>query len=153
MKMNIKGNDCFQTPKYLFNQLNEIFNFEKDICCTTENCLCDDGFYFDKGFDALNENWQGRCFCNPPFSKKAEFIKKASEEIEKENCHVVVMILPSNCTDCKAFHDYIYKKHHFEILKGRVSFIDPETKKPNSGNNSGTMIVYFKKNIKIMKEK
>lgn len=35
----------------------------------------------------------------------------------------------------------------YEVLEGRISFIDPATNKPKSGNNSGTVIVYFKKKI------
>jgi len=61
MKMNQKGkgNDNFQTPEYIFNQLNEIFNFDIDIACTNKNCLCPKGFYFNKGLNALNTHWGG----------------------------------------------------------------------------------------------
>lgn len=59
------------------------------------------------------------------------------------------MILPLNSMDTKAWHKFIEGKFHYEILEGRVSFIDPETQKPKSGNNSGTVIVYFKKRIEI----
>lgn len=57
------------------------------------------------------------------------------------------MILPSNCMDGSAFQKYIYKKFDYEILNGRVSFIDPETGEEKKGNNSGTIIVYFKERI------
>ena len=86
-------------------------------------------------------------FCNPPFSKKAEFIAKAYNEVVNGECPVVVMVLPSNCMDCRAFHKYIYKQFYYEILEGRVSFIDPTTGKAAKGNNSGTTVVYFKKGI------
>lgn len=86
-------------------------------------------------------------FCNPPFSQKAAFIKKAYEEVINGDCPVVVMVLPSNCQDSKAFQQYIKKNFFYETLSGRVAFIDPETKQPMKGNNSGTTIVYFKKDI------
>ena len=54
--------------------------------------------------------------------------------------------------DTKAWHKFIEGKFHYEILEGRVSFIDPETQKPKSGNNSGTVIVYFKKRIEIKRK-
>ena len=57
------------------------------------------------------------------------------------------MILPSLCMDTRAWHEYIEGRYHYEILEGRISFIDPETGKTKSGNNSGTVIVYFKKKI------
>ena len=148
MKMNVKGNDNFRTPRDVFKQLDAIFNFTLDAACTSENCLCPKGFLFDFGFDALTCSWEGhRVFCNPPFSQKAKFIEKAYNEVINGNCPIVVMILPSNCQDSKAFQKYIKKNFFYETIAGRVSFINPETGKPQKGNNSGTTIVYFKKDI------
>ena len=157
MNQKGRGNDNFQTPRHIFEQLNKIFNFEIDIACTSKNCLCNNGFYHDQNMDALKESWDfsgggGRAFCNPPFSLKAEFIEKAHNEVSKGNCSICVMILPLNSMDTKAWHDFIEGKYHYEILRGRISFIDPETQKPKSGNNSGTVIVYFKKRISIKNE-
>ena len=87
-------------------------------------------------------------FCNPPFSKKKDFIEKAYNEVMFGNCPVVVMVLPSNCLDGSAFQNFIKNKFFYEVLAGRVAFIDPETQRPMKGNNSGTVIVYFKKDIK-----
>lgn len=146
--MNNKGNDMFQTPNGIFKQLNDIFTFTKDAACCTYNCKAENGFYYDKGFNGLVEDWKGeRIFCNPPFSKKAEWIKKAHDEVLNNDCHICVMILPTNCLDSMAWHEYIEGKFDYEILKGRVSFINPETGKPQSGNNAGTVIVYFKKRV------
>ena len=154
MIMNQKGqgNDNFQTPMYIFEQLNKIFNFELDIACNSINCLCKNGFYHDLGFDALTACWGGRSFCNPPFSQKAEFIEKAYNEVVYGTCPICVMILHLNSMDTKAWHKFIEGKFHYEILEGRISFIDPETQKPKSGNNSGTVIVYFKKRIEIKRK-
>lgn len=147
MKMNVKGNDNFRTPDHIFKQLNDIFNFTLDAACTTEDCKCPSGYCFDTGVDALKMSWGGRVFCNPPFSQKAAFIKKAYDEVINGDCPVVVMVLPSNCQDSKAFQQYVKKNFFYETLSGRVAFIDPETKQPMKGNNSGTTIVYFKKDI------
>lgn len=148
MKMNVKGNDNFRTPQNLYNQLDRIFNFTLDAACTTEDCKCPRGLYYDKGLNALNCSWRReRVFCNPPFSQKAEFIEKAYNEVINGDCPVCVMVLPSNCQDSKAFQKFIKKNFFFETLSGRVAFIDPEKKQPMKGNNSGTTIVYFKKDI------
>jgi site-specific DNA-methyltransferase (adenine-specific) len=155
--MNQKGNDEFCTPKHLFDQLDDIFKFELDVACTSHNNLLSDrgciyyegGFCYDKKFDGLKLSWgDERCFCNPPFSDKAKWIEKAYNEVINGNCPICVMILPTNCMDSKAWHKYIEGKMFYEILEGRVSFIDPKTQEPKSGNNSGTIIVYFKKKIK-----
>lgn len=148
MKMNVKGDDNFRTPDHIFNQLNDIFSFTLDAACTTEDCKCPKGLYFDKGIDALSRDWSNeRVFCNPPFSQKAAFIEKAYDEVINGNCPIVVMVLPSNCQDSKAFQQYVKKNFFYETLSGRVVFIDPETKQPMKGNNSRTTIVYFKKDI------
>lgn len=150
MKMNQKGrgNDEFCTPDYIFQQLNRIFNFTLDVAASSSNTKCLE--YMPKELSALEYHWGNyRCFCNPPFSKKAEFIKKADDEIQNYECPICVMILPLNCMDTKVWHEYIEGRYHYEILKGRIAFIDPETNKPKKGNNSGTVIVYFKKKIQI----
>lgn len=153
MNQKGRGNDCFQTPKFIFTQLDKIFNFEIDIACTTQNCLAPKGFYYDRSINALQVNWGGeRAFCNPPFSQKAEFIEKAHNEVLNGSCPICVMILPLNSMDTKAWHKFIEGKFHYEILEGRISFIDPATGQPKSGNNSGTVIVYFKKRIKVRRE-
>lgn len=86
-------------------------------------------------------------FCNPPFSQKAAFIEKAYNEVVNGDCSVCVMVLPSNCQDSKTFQKFIKKNFFYETLCGRVAFIDPKTKQPMKGNNSGTTIVYFKRDI------
>lgn len=104
MKMNVKGNDNFRTPQRLYDQLDKIFNFTLDAACTKEDCKAPRGLYHDEGVDALACSWGGeRVFCNPPFSKKAEFIAKAYNEVINGECPVVVMVLPSNCQDGRAF--------------------------------------------------
>lgn len=146
--MNVKGNDNFRTTQELYNQLDSIFNFTLDAACTSEDCKAPRGLYYDKGIDALQTSWEKeRVFCNPPFSKKAEFIAKAYNEVINGDCPIVVMVLPSNCHDCLAFQQYIKKQFFYETLLGRVAFINPTTGKQQKGNNSGTTIVYFKKDI------
>lgn len=150
MKMNQKGrgNDNFGTPDYIFKQLNDIFDFTFDVACTEKNCKCPYGY--DEKWDALSDaRWFGRCFCNPPFSEKDKWIRKADKEVQEGNCPICVMILPLNCMDTRVWHEVIENRYHYEILQGRISFIDPETNEPKKGNNSGTVIVYFKRKVQI----
>lgn len=150
MNQKGKGQDNFETPDYIFNQLNAAFNFEYDAACTTLNCKCPRGFFIDKGQNGLEESWANkRIFCNPPFSQKAAWIQKAYEEVIQGFCPLCVMILPILAMDTKAWHQFIKRGGvHYEELEGRISFVDPTTGKPKNGNNSGTVIVYFKKRIK-----
>lgn len=146
--INDGGCDTFNTPLNLFNQLNNIFNFTVDTACSKSNAKVRTNFAHDNGFDGLSESWEGhRAFCNPPFSKKKDWIIKAHNEVQN-GCHVVVMILPLNCMSTQTFFNTVIGNNYmYEILEKRVQFIDDTTKKKASGNNSGTVIVYFKKNI------
>lgn len=152
MKMNQKGrgNDEFCTPDYIYYQLERIFNFNMDVACNQWNCKTRNKTHLHKDYDGLKSSWAlYRCFCNPPFSQKEKWIRKADYEVQNNNCPICVMILPLNSMDTKVWHEVIECRYHYEILKGRIAFIDPETKKPKKGNNSGTVIVYFKKRIEI----
>lgn len=77
MNQKGRGNDCFQTPKFIFTQLDKIFNFEIDIACTTQNCLAPKGFYYDRSIDALQVNWGGsEHFAIRLLAKKLNLLKK-----------------------------------------------------------------------------
>lgn len=152
MKMNQKsrGNDNFETPKYIFEQLDRIFDFELDCAATHDNALCT--LYMTEWENALIMPWDKRTFCNPPFSKKAAFIEKAYNDVTKGICPVCVMILPLNSMDTRVWHKFIEGQFYYEILEGRISFINPGTGIPQKGNNSGTVIVYFKQKIKTKEQ-
>lgn len=150
---NPKGvaDDGMMTPRYLFDQLDRIFQFTLDAACTSINCLAPQGFHFDKGEDAFKYEWTDhRVFCNPPFSEKARWMKKAHEEVQHNGCLVVVMVLPTNSMDSEPWFKYVYPHYHYHHMQARVSFIDPKTGKPKSGNNSGTTIIYFMKRPRRM---
>lgn len=77
MNQKGRGNDCFQTPPYIFNQLNKIFNFELDVACTTKNCLAEKGLYHDRSIDALLSHWGGiGLFAILRLAKKRNLLKR-----------------------------------------------------------------------------
>lgn len=144
--MNNKGStlDSFQTPDFLFQDLHNKFNFNMDAACESHNKKLKNGFTIDTGIDGLSCPWTGlRVFCNPPFSGKEYWIMKAHQAVQFENCYLVVMILPTNSMSSAIWDEIIYPNYKFDILKGRISFINPKTGKPQSGNNSGSTLVYF----------
>lgn len=147
--VNDKGCDTFNTPLYLFNQLNDIFSFTVDAACSSKNKKVENSFSWDEGYDGLKESWEGhRVFVNPPFSKKKDWILKAHQEVQSGGCPVCVMILPLNCMSTVSFFKIVIKQGYmYEIINKRVEFLNDSTKERESGNNSGTVIVYFKKDI------
>ena len=111
--------DEWATPKALFDELNNEFDFTLDPCATYENHLCDK--YYTIHDDGLKHDWKGeRVFCNPPYSKISDWCEKAFYETKSEGT-LVVMLIPSR-TDTKYFHDYIYNRTEIRFVKGRLKF-------------------------------
>lgn len=111
--------DEYATPDGLFNQLNDEFDFTLDPCATHENHKCQK--YFTSAENGLNQDWGGyRVFCNPPYSKIADWVRKCYEESLKDET-IVVMLIPAR-TDTKYFHDYILHRSEIRFIKGRLKF-------------------------------
>lgn len=128
--------DEYATPQSLFDELNAEFSFNLDPCATKENHKCEDFYTIEQ--DGLSHDWEGRCvFCNPPYSRIAQWVRKCYEEAKKPNT-TVVMLIPAR-TDTRYFHDYIY--HHAEIrfIKGRLRFNDEK-----KGAPFPSMVVIYK---------
>lgn len=122
------------TPQWLFDELNEEFNFTVDLCATKENRKCSK--YYSSDNDGLTADITGeRVFCNPPYGAKElpKWIKKCANS----KC-LSVLLLPAR-TDTKAFHEFIYKKAEIRFIKGRLHF-------GNSTNSAPfpSMIVIFR---------
>ena len=84
------------------------------------------------------QSWSGyRVYCNPPYGREiGKWVEKAYNE--NKNGTFIVMLLPAR-TDTKWFHNFIYKQHKIEFIKGRLKF--------NDGKNSApfpSMIVIMK---------
>lgn len=47
------------TPQDLFNKLNDVFNFNLDVCATPETAKCEK--YFTPEIDGLKQEWSGTC--------------------------------------------------------------------------------------------
>ena len=111
----------WETPEWLFNKLNNEFNFTLDPCCSLENRKCEK--YYTKEEDGLKQDWGGNhVFVNPPYGRKstAEWIEKCYNEAQKKDT-VVVLLIPAR-TDTKAFHEFIYNKAEIRFIKGRLKF-------------------------------
>lgn len=112
----------WETPQWLFDELNKEFNFTLDSCADELNHKCNR--YFTIEDNGLAQDWGGeRVFCNPPYGRKIYYwVKKSYEEIQKQNT-IVVLLIPSR-TDTKYLHNFLYKKENVELrfLKGRLKF-------------------------------
>ena len=128
-----KTND-WETPQWLFDQLNEKYHFDLDACATADNAKCER--YFSPEQDGLAQEWTGRVWCNPPYGKQIwKWVKKAAEC----SADIVVMLIPAR-TDTKWFHDYCVPYGEITFIRGRLRFGGSTVNAPFP-----SMIVVFKK--------
>lgn len=129
--------DDWETPQWLFDELNREFHFTLDPCADKHNHKCEK--YYTKEQDGLSKCWEGeRVFCNPPYGRKIGSWVKRCYLHGRVGEGIAVMLIPAR-TDTIWFHEYIYKKAEVRFLKGRLKF--------GSSKNSApfpSMIVIFK---------
>lgn len=142
MKERKPIHDNWETPKDLYDKLNEEFSFNFDPCPLNST------------FDGLDNNikWGKVNFVNPPYSRKLKeaFIIRAYQEALKGNTSV--LLLPVS-TSTKIFHSYIYnigynsKIPEIRFLRGRVKFKGYNSKDELVSNKCGmhdSMIVIYR---------
>lgn len=112
------ASDMWETPTYLFNYLNNKYNFTLDVCATSENAKCEN--YYTESDNALNKEWSGTCWMNPPYGRQiGRWLQKAYESAI--NTTTVVCLIPAR-TDTKYFHEVCMKADEICFIKGRLKF-------------------------------
>lgn len=120
------NSDEWETPRWLFDRLNERFQFTLDAAATKENALC--RRWFTKEEDALQFCWDGeRVFCNPPYSKIAKWAKHFSEQAV--NANLIVALVPAR-PDTAWWNDYIKTADLIHFIRGRLRFGDSKNSAP-----------------------
>ena len=132
--------DLWETPKHIFDALNNEFKFTLDPCATKSNYKVSN--YFTEEDNGLIKDWSGNnVFCNPPYSKIKEWVQKCYEESLKPNT-TVVMLIPAR-TDTIYFHNYIYHRSEIRFIKGRLHFNNSKNAAPFP-----SMIVIFRSTVR-----
>jgi hypothetical protein len=101
--------DHWYTPPEFYAALHEEFGFTFDPC----PLMSDES--------GLLKAWSGRVFCNPPYSKIPEFIKRALWHLHTGAVELAVFLIPAR-TDTAWFHDFIYGKAEVRFVRGRLKF-------------------------------
>lgn len=127
----------YETPDVLFEILNDIYNFDIDVCADENNHKCEK--YYSEQEDALTKEWNGVCWMNPPYINLKTWIEKAYKESRKDNCTVVCLI-PAR-TNTSWWHKY--------CMKGEITFIEgrPKFKGCKYGLPQPLAIVVFSNKI------
>ena len=111
--------DEWETPQDFFNDLNNEFRFQLDVCALPENAKCER--FFTPENDGLIQEWSGVCWMNPPYGRQiGKWVEKAYKTATEKG-NTVVCLLPAR-TDTRWFHDYILGKAEIRFVKGRLKF-------------------------------
>ena len=115
----------WETPQWLFDQLDTTFHFALDVCATEQNAKCKN--YYTIKTNGLAQNWYKgpnvANWMNPPYGREiADWVQKASY-------YTTVCLLPAR-TDTRWFHEFIYHKAYIEFIKGRLHFSNSESAAP-----------------------
>lgn len=127
----------WETPTDLFYKLDQIYQFNTDVCALPENAKCKD--FYTPEINGLNQVWEGTVWMNPPYGKEMyKWIEKAYNEMFRGV--TIVALLPVR-TDTKWFHDFINEKVGVSVkfIKGRLKFSNSKNSAPFP-----SMIVEFK---------
>ena len=122
--------DNWETPDWLFNQLDKEFHFDLDPCSSESNHKCDN--YFTQKEDGLLQDWSKyeSIFMNPPYGKRiGDWVQKAGAT--SYTGITVVCLLPVR-SDTAWWHEYVIG-NEILFIKGRLKFNHP---KNNNGHNS-----------------
>ena len=110
--------DLWETPQDFFDELDQEFHFDLDVCALTENAKC--ARYYTPEQDGLSQPWEGVCWCNPPYGREiGSWVRRGF--FASAGGATVVMLLPAR-TDTRWFHEYIYRKSEVRFVKGRLKF-------------------------------
>lgn len=60
--------DLWETPQEFFDELDQEFHFDLDVCALPENAKC--SRYYSPEQNGLSQPWEGICWCNPPYGRE-----------------------------------------------------------------------------------
>jgi phage N-6-adenine-methyltransferase len=117
--------DLWATPQDLFDELNDEFGFELDVCATAENAKC--ARFFSLEHDGLAQQWEGTCWMNPPYGDEIRhWVKKAHDSGIAGA--TVVCLVPAR-VDTGWWWDYC-RYGEIRFLRGRLRFGGSENSAP-----------------------
>jgi len=132
------NNQEYETPENLFKVLNNEFHFTLDVCANNKNYKVSD--YFTEEDNALEQDWKGVCWMNPPYKNMKNWVIKAYNESIKNNA-IIVCLIPAR-TNTLWWHEYC-NKGEIRFIKGR-----PKFKGCKYGLPQPLAVVVFGKNYK-----
>jgi len=117
------NNQEWNTPKWLYDKLNNYYNFETDPATTEDNPLGCNTFFTPETNGLDSNKWKGRVFINPPYDRRVQSLwVYEAQKYNQINDETVIMLLPAR-TDTLLWQNFIFPKADFIcFIKGRLKF-------------------------------
>jgi site-specific DNA-methyltransferase (adenine-specific) len=111
----------WETPQWLFDLLDDEYQFSLDPCATPENAKC--WHYYTPKDNGLKRVWSGNVWVNPPYDSIVAWLERAVLQLKYKRIETIVFLIPAR-TDTKYWHKYVMK-HACEIrfIEGRLRFV------------------------------
>jgi len=136
-----KTSDTWITPRYVTSALGE---FDLDPCAHTDMPHIHAKMCYTIIDDGLQQEWKGRVWMNPPYSKAKEFMKKLAN-------HGNGIAFIYTRVETKMFFDYVWDKGDAVFFfKGRVKCIRENGETMSSPPASNCLIAYGKQNVQAI---
>lgn len=107
------------TPASIFDPLHAEFSFTVDAAASAENAKLPT--FWSRENDALTRAWYGTIWCNPPFARAEEFVRKAEFEARIGRA-IVVMLIPVR-SHTAWWHDVVIPRAEIRWILGRFKFV------------------------------
>lgn len=129
------------TPKAFFKYIQKTckVKFTIDVAASKQNTLCK--LYITKSMNALNRNWGGVGWCNPPYSMAKEFVAHCFNNARLQ--HGSTFMLLAARTDREWWHKYASRAAYIIFIKGRLKFAGAK-----AGAPFPSILLVFKKGFR-----
>ena len=143
--------DYWRTPQNLLEdalRLLDIYQFDKDCCAkSSAEKIGYASDFISESHDALQcANWfnydsLNPSFCNPPFSRKWEFVKKAKEQVSRYVKSVLFVLPYAPCT--KAWREHVDGSNCIVYVPdGRYQFLKPDGTKAGNCSFAVALVLF-----------
>ena len=121
MPAHKEGRQDWETPDWLFDHWDNIFNFNLDVCAMRHNSKCQK--YYSPKHDSLKMPWHmaKKCWMNPPYGRGQveKWVEKAYKE-SLEGC-LICALLPVS-TSSRWWQQYVNGADFIQFLPKRIKF-------------------------------
>ena len=130
----------FRTPQNVFDGAGDLFDvvFHLDVAASKENRLCN--WYFTEEIDALQQQWWGHVWCNPPYNDIGPWIDHGLKMLREGNVLSLTYLVPaSTCT--KWFKRAWDAAEQVVFISGRLKFEGPHVVEGSKGNATNPSVL------------